>query len=395
MKVKFWPPDDDDDLKCVRWMRMRGVPPPRPLSLLSSHPTILSDGGQASRVGMLVEEGRDEGLLVEVGVEDVHVEVGMVVPASSAVLRSSPPDRNPRGGLAWVGGRRGRRGRGAGGGGGGIGGRPAGHPVGRLGRWREEGGGRGSRPTSRRRRAGASPLPLGGGRIGVGRDDGGHVIGVDVAVGRGRSLHHVEVGGSGRGGGGGRNGGREGGVAAAGLGLGGGRVVGLVEVTSIGQPVQCIGLVQELVDVLAGRVPLGGVLVIEPDLGDARGTDLPSQVGRAGGVGRRRCRPGRDDGVGPGPAGHLVHLLLLRTSVGGGGEEAEQAVLEGSSRDGPHVRGDAGDGRGGLLACSCSSSAVALPPQVGGVVEVHPDLAWGGEGIVRVGEEGVEGGADA
>ena len=181
---------------------------------------------------VVIQKGRDEGLLIQMSVEDVHVEVGV--------------------GLSSVGG------------------------ISCLGRRREEAGGGGGRPFGQGRFEGRIDVIV---QIGLGtanrsRIDGlgristalGLVVGIFLVRPRGKHLTRRGHGGHHLLGNvlGGRFGPRDG-VRLANVG----RVdharkrwrgnVRFMEIARVGQPVQSVGLLQELVDVLSGGIPRGYV----------------------------------------------------------------------------------------------------------------------------------------
>mmetsp|Transcript_29852 Transcript_29852/g.87110 ORF Transcript_29852/g.87110 Transcript_29852/m.87110 type:complete len:215 (-) Transcript_29852:987-1631(-) len=199
---------------------------------------------------VVVQEGRHEGLLIEMGVEDVHVEV--------------------RVGLSSVGG------------------------ICCLGRRCEEAGGRGGWLDGRGRLEGRLDgivqvglgMANGSGSGGLARINTDLDRAIDILLVRSRGKHLTRRG---HGGHhllgnvlGGRFGPRDGARLAE-----VGRVdharkrwrggVRLVEIARVGQPVQSVGLLQELVDVLAGGIPRGDVARFGPNVGDAGGADVAAE----------------------------------------------------------------------------------------------------------------------
>ena len=73
-----------------------------------------------------------------------------------------------------------------------------------------------------------------------------------------------------------------------------------MQITRVGKPIQSIGLVQELIDVLAGGIPRGDVARLGPNVGDAGGADVTAEDG-----GRGRIRSWNGDGVGTGLASNV------------------------------------------------------------------------------------------
>lgn len=218
---------------------------------------------------VVVQEGRDEGLFIEVGIEDIHVEVRVGLSSVSGINSFGRRRKEAGGRGGWLNGRGGLERRFDG--------------IAQVGSSTFNGGGGGSLSRI------STAVGLGAALLGrssvehlTRRGHGGHHLLGDILGGRLGSRDGARLSSVGR-------------IDHARERRRGN--VGLVQITRVGQPVQSVGLVKELIDVLARRIPRGDVARFGPDVGDAGGADVATEDGNCGRIGSWNS-----DGIGAGLA---------------------------------------------------------------------------------------------